>query len=177
MTLRICGVGSRETPVSICAQMTLIGEWIRENDHWCTSGHAQGADHAFEKGAQEKTLVYLPWHGFNSNLPLLGHPHVVVSSPAILGLVYQFHPSPGRLSQGAMKLMARNGPQVLGINLDTPVDAVICWRIKTGGTDQAIRIAVSRNIPVWNMALPQYNSSHKILSQLVSLNKEKGNKK
>lgn len=177
MTLRIAGIGHRDTPKSVCSQMTLIGEWIRENQHWCTSGHAEGADYAFEEGAKERTLAYLPWPDFNRRLPVLGHTHVVQDSPALVALLYQFHPSPGRLNPAAKSLMTRNAPQVLGLDLKTPVDVVVCYRVRSSGTDQAIRIAQSRNIPVWNMALPQYNSSHKIITQLVSLDKEKGKKK
>ena len=51
----------------------------------------------------------------------------------------------------------RNGCQVLGLNLDDPVDAVVCWTKDGkggGGTGQAIRIAKSRNIPIFDIAIP-----------------------
>ena len=49
--------------------------------------------------------------------------------------------------------MARNTYQVLGLDLMSPVDFVICWTPlgrDDGGTGQAIRIANAHNIPVYN---------------------------
>ncbi len=60
----------------------------------------------------------------------------------------------------AKKFHARNVQQVLGKNLDTPTKFVVCWTPdgaeqrtsnKTGGTGQAIRVAISNNIPVFNL--------------------------
>lgn len=50
---------------------------------------------------------------------------------------------------------ARNCHQVLGANLDSPVDFVLCWTpggATTGGTATAIKLARKHNIPVINMA-------------------------
>jgi hypothetical protein len=50
--------------------------------------------------------------------------------------------------------MARNCQQVLGQNLNLPVDFVVCWTKdggKTGGTGQALRIADDLNIPIYNL--------------------------
>ncbi len=56
--------------------------------------------------------------------------------------------------------MARNCYQVLGEDLSTPVDFVVCWTPdgaesetsrKTGGTGQAIRIAADLGIRVYNL--------------------------
>jgi hypothetical protein len=58
------------------------------------------------------------------------------------------------LSYGAKKLMARNCHQVLGQDLKTPVDFIVCWTKNgniNGGTGQALRIAKKLNIPVYNL--------------------------
>jgi hypothetical protein len=58
------------------------------------------------------------------------------------------------------KFMTRNMMQVLGKNLDTPVDFVVCWTKNgkdIGGTGAAIRCAWDHSIPVYNL----YNPKHK----------------
>jgi hypothetical protein len=65
-----------------------------------------------------------------------------------------YHPSWNILSDAATRLIARNGYQVLGESLDTPVDVIICYTPHgkaEGGTGQAIRIAQHYNIPVFNL--------------------------
>lgn len=167
--MRIAGIGSRETPISIQAEMTRIGEWCRYKKIYVTSGHADGADYAFEQGAQEYCLVYLPWNNFNNKLPILGKSVVPPITERLMQLVYDHHPRGRSLSPSAQNLMARNGCQVLGMNLDKPVSAVVCWRIKAGGTDQAIRIAVVEGIPVFNMSLLQFNTAEKVIERLKGL--------
>ncbi len=65
------------------------------------------------------------------------------------------------LSLAALKLMARNSYQVLGRDLKSPSEFLICWTPDgyltavertdgTGGTDQAIAIADFYRIPVLN---------------------------
>ena len=71
-------------------------------------------------------------------------------------LASEFHPAWDYLSYGARKLHARNGYQVLGEDLKTPVDFVICWTPggkEQGGTAQAIRIAKFNSIKVFNLAI------------------------
>ena len=78
------------------------------------------------------------------------------------GLAEHVHPAWNSCSQGARKLHARNAYQVLGSNLETPADFVICWTPdgcetpetrtrRTGGTGQAIAIARLANVPVINL--------------------------
>lgn len=56
-----------------------------------------------------------------------------------------------------MKLHARNCYQVLGADLRTPTQFVICWTPRgsgEGGTGQALRIAKAYNIPIFDLAIP-----------------------
>ena len=75
------------------------------------------------------------------------------------------HPAWSRLSQGARKLMARNCFQILGADLNTPINVVLCWTPDgceshktrsqtTGGTGQAISLASIKGIPVINFFNP-----------------------
>ena len=142
------GIGSRETPRHIQDKMTSIAEKISKS--FCLlSGGADGADAAFEKGAKHKQ-IFLPWDGFNGRF--VDNDQYFVP-PLNLDLVKKYHPKFASLSDACKKLMSRNSYQVLGPTLDTPVEFVLCWTKDgkaSGGTGQAIRIAESRNIPVFN---------------------------
>lgn len=78
-----------------------------------------------------------------------------------------FHPAWDRCKPAAKFLHMRNVPQVVGINLDTASDMIICWTPqgkRTGGTGQALRIAEYLNIPIFDLAIPGIESK---LSQFV----------
>lgn len=65
--------------------------------------------------------------------------------------------------------MARNTCQVLGLNLDSPVKAVICYTpggSGSGGTGQAIRIAQAYKIPVIDMGFAKFDTANKVLDAL-----------
>ena len=165
----IAGIGSRETPEPILSEMIKVGSWCRENRVVVRSGHADGADYAFEKGALLCTEVYLPWPGFNKQLPTLGVSFVVPANPKYDEMVRKYHPAPDKLSHGAFALMGRNSCQVLGLDLDSPVKAIVCWTKKSGGTQQALRIGKDHNIPILNLIEEQYNSADKVIEQLKKI--------
>lgn len=131
--------------------MTEIASFLERKNYILCSGGAVGADSAFEKGVQNLDMkrIFLPWLKFNGN----NSPFYTISEDAIK-LAKEFHPSWYRLSPFAKKLIARNGYQVLGGNLDSPVDFIICYTSNgkaAGGTGQALRIANQYNIPVYNL--------------------------
>ena len=152
------GIGSRKTPDSILQFMCNIASWLESNNYHLNSGGANGADSAFADGCGDKTL-YIPWAGFNGTS---ANTLVGVSADS-MAVAQTFHPAWDKLSIGAKKLMARNVCQILGYYLNDPVKFVICWTpdgaetstsSATGGTGQAIRIAIANNIPVFNLANP-----------------------
>jgi hypothetical protein len=143
------GVGSRKTPESV---LSLFTQWAKElNDLGYTlrSGGAAGADSAFEMGASDKRKeIYLPWRGFNGNTSVL----FTVSDDA-MAIARTLHPAWQSLSEGARKLMARNVYQVLGSDLKTPSEFLICYTPngnEVGGTALAIRLARCNDIPIFN---------------------------
>jgi len=147
------GIGSRGTPPEILSFMTDIANFLSDTGYILRSGGAPGADTAFEAGVPDPTKkeIYLPWKGFNGN-----GSHRYRVTDAALKLASEFHPAWDKLSYGARKLMGRNGYQVLGFDLSTPSDFLICWTRDgklLGGTSQAIKIAWSRDIPVYNLFL------------------------
>jgi hypothetical protein len=165
----IAGIGARVTPSEVMDMMTFIGVWCRENDIWVRSGHADGADWAFEVGAQEKCIAYLPWASFNAHLESKAQKPVMKPNCHTLKITEQFHPAFKKLTYNVLCLMCRNVNQVLGKDLNSPVSAVVCWTadgLDSGGTGQAIRIARHHKIPVLNMKLDQYNTHQKVQDEL-----------
>ena len=66
----------------------------------------------------------------------------------------EVHPAWDRCNEWARGMHSRNCHQILGYDLQSPVEAVICWtpdgKIQ-GGTATAIRIAMKYDIPVFNL--------------------------
>ena len=145
------GIGSRDTPKEVLELMEIIGQYLGKRDFILRSGGAKGADYAFETGCDKsngKKEIFIPWKGFNNSKSNL----IGVSDEA-LKLAEKYHPAWDRCSKYAKILMARNSYQVLGKDLHTNSDFVICYTNngkKVGGTAQAIRIAEDNNIPVFN---------------------------
>ena len=144
------GIGSRETPYHVCEMMTTIAKRLSSLDYICRSGGAPGADTAFENGAKYKQ-IFLPWDKFNGRF--IDEASYII--PPYNGkYVFKYHPRAYKLTDAGKKLMSRNTYQILGLDLNTPVDFVLCWTkdgLASGGTGQAIRIANDRRIPVFNL--------------------------
>lgn len=165
--IRIAGIGSRQTPAEILAEMKKIGQYCRTHKIVVNSGHADGADWAFEQGAQECCTAYLPWKGFNVHLR--SRAKLIVYSPTVEAekSVVFYHPYPRSLSRPVQLIMARNWAQVMGVDDKSPVDAVVCWTRdgkEEGGTSQAMRIAKHKGIPIYNMA--EYGTAKEIIKLL-----------
>jgi hypothetical protein len=67
----------------------------------------------------------------------------------------RIHPVFARLPKSSRRLHARNAHQILGADLRSPVEMVVCWTPGArgrGGTGSAIRLARSREIPVHDLA-------------------------
>lgn len=144
------GIGSRETPPEVLDIFEKLGYWLAKRGVILRSGHADGADSAFEKGcvkANGNAEIFIPWPGFNGS----NSKHVLKENDGAYDIARKFHPRFDYLSQGAQKLQARNSYQILGYDLSTPSDFVLCWTKKgsgKGGTGQAIRLAQHYDIPV-----------------------------
>jgi hypothetical protein len=116
------------------------------------TGHAPGADQAFERGAGRQAEVYLPWPMFEYAADIYAASVMDRPTRAAYDLAAQHHPVWDSLSRGARALHARNCHQILGRDLQTPVRFVLCWHRGRGGTMQAVRLATARQIPVFNLA-------------------------
>ena len=144
------GIGSRKTPENICQLMIKIARYLHSKKYILRSGGADGADTAFENGASNEKEIYLPWKNFNQNQSSLYEP-----TCEAFEIASQLHPAWNNCKQGAQHLHARNVHQILGQDLKTPVDFVVCWTLNgkiIGGTATAINLAILKKIDVFNLA-------------------------
>lgn len=158
------------------------GWWMRSGGAPAKSGF-DSADKCFEEGAKQgggQMSIYLPnssFYGQNANSPYCIVPKVAFPEAWMeaMQIAEQFHPNWQALLRGQYPnlayLMARNVFQVLGDDLKTPSRFVLCYAKSSswegldnqarivdvkGGTGQAVRIAASRGIPVYNIAEPEH---------------------
>lgn len=156
MSFVYTGIGSRETPQEYLDMFERMGVWLGLRGGILRSGGANGADSAFERGADKvkaihpdlgEKEIYLPWKGFNNNTSLLyniDHNAMVIAQ--------NIHPNWNKLSDAAKKLMARNTYQIIGLN-NTLTDFVVCYTKNgkyIGGTSQAMKLADMYEIPIFN---------------------------
>lgn len=149
------GIGSRDTPQFIMDGMTKLAVRLRSYGYILRSGHARGADTAFENGAGILKEIFLPYDGFEGGRP--NGTTMILSQPQwAIDLARDIHPLKKRLSGRNLDFHSRNMMQVLGESGKSPVDFVICWtengQIK-GGTASAIKLAKREGIPVYNLAI------------------------
>ena len=161
-------VGSRQTPDSVIAQsVTLLNQYVGQG-YIARSGNAEGFDLLVScyaiPGQRE---IYLPYKDFN--LQYLGSSYNDAYVPNATWpnyqrakeLMQQYHPLKDKVPEKALPYLIRDVYQVLGLDLDTPSEKVICWTPdgaqtakectkETGGTAMAIRIADAYGIPVEN---------------------------
>lgn len=165
------GIGSRETPTEILDLMHRIARHFTAQAWWLRSGGARGADTAFEEGADlNEKEIYLPWKDFNNNPSKLYTP----TADAYL-IASTIHPIWESLSYSAKRVHARNVHQVLGRDIQTPSELVICWTKdgarseqeatrESGGTRTAIVVADRYGVPVLNL---RNEKDRNIISNLI----------
>lgn len=163
--LKIAGIGTRELLQEDIKKIKCLS--FLNGECLLRSGGAPGADTVFEEVIGENKQIFLPSRRFNYRRP--DYRQGVYDSSAWFNertwqLVLDHHPNPKALKYEATKaLMQRNGFQVLGAQLNNPVDIVICVASGTkldhngkiqnvnGGTGQAVRIAHHNGIPIVNL--------------------------
>lgn len=175
MSKYYAGIGSRETPEDVLEYMELLAIRLGKLGYILRSGGAGGADTAFELGVVDPKLkeIYIPWGGFGNGSPEKRFDGIEKKyhnpekgnyalqnlgyEEAAMKIAGRLHPAWGACSRGAKSLHSRNIHQVLGQDLQTPVDFIIAYA-KTdkhgtpkGGTAMAISLADMRGIPVYNL--------------------------
>lgn len=129
------GIGSRDTPDYVLKKMKRIAEQLE--GYTLRSGGAIGADTAFEEGASKKEIF-----------------RAEDATDDAIELSSKYHPNWNACSKYAKKLHGRNAMIILGKNLDSPVEFVMCWTKSGkggGGTGQALRIAKDYGIKIYDL--------------------------
>lgn len=166
----IAGIGSRKTPPAILRQIEKLGTYCFDHGIWVRSGHALGADYAWEKSSRERCIVYLPFPSYG---PETFYTQRITSLPPAKAGFFNIHPaaleraqkSVAQYHQGSQYLTpfakqchTRNYFQIMGSKAqERPVNAVVCWTPigkrgqATGGTKQALSIAAANDIPIFNL--------------------------
>lgn len=154
------GIGSRETPREIGIILKEFTDYMTSRGYVLRSGGAPGADLDCESGVNNNLKeIYIPWKGFNSSDSDL---YIKEDSEETIKIASENHPAYEYLKPAVKKLMNRNVYQVLGNDLNTPSEFVICYTRdgckshlsrsnKTGGTGLAISVASKNNIPIINL--------------------------
>lgn len=145
------GIGSRDTPKDIQDIQSQVGKLLASKGYTLRSGHAKGSDQAFERGCDEANgnkEIYLPWDEFEDSASDL-----IVQNALAFEIAESYHPYWHNLSEGAKRLQARNSHQILGLDLETSSDFLICYTVggkRQGGTGQALRIAEALRVPIFD---------------------------
>jgi hypothetical protein len=150
----VTGIGARSTPQEFLELFEALGQEAQIRGWHVRSGHADGADYAFELGAKENCIVYLPWKSFNSDKPVLGESVCVDLREDVMEMIYRHEPYAMECNIGVKRIKARNVYQVLGVDLQKPSDVVVCWTPEgkiTGGTGLAMKIAIKAGVPIINV--------------------------
>lgn len=135
------GIGSRETPDDILHLMYLLGRKLAIDGYVLRSGHAAGADLAFEKGCDS----------VNGRKEIFLAKHATLDS---IEYSSSFHDAWDKCTDYVKQLHGRNAMILLGTELIVPVGFVVCWTsrgLDVGGTGLGIRIAHSNRIKVINL--------------------------
>lgn len=159
------GIGSRSTPEHIQKIMTEIAEILERKKFILRSGGTNGADQAFERGVKHNNKEIFYTDKYN-----IGKEWFYEYNKDDLDIAEKFlkayHPAyknggVGIKRSSAKKLLMRNTFQIFGVGDNTENSKfIICYTpdgaesftsYDTGGSGQAIRIAVDYDIPVYNL--------------------------
>ena len=150
------GIGSRRLTADQLKICRWIGYRLAKRGWMLSTGAAKGADQAFAEGALRaggKVILHLPWWSYEKEwvdamCARYGDQIIIdVLDPKkdkeALHSVEIYHPAWYRLSQGALKLHARN------YKIVKDVEIILAWPVNnSGGTMQGIRIAEDLGIRV-----------------------------
>ena len=187
-------VGSRETPAAVGKLMREIASGLERRGYVLRSGAALGADSAFEDGVTTHKEIFVPWDGFLAATyrRVAGKAYV---SPEERGKRYREEPGifvledlplrkeaeelaawvatlDGRdfstYRSGTRALHVRDVYQVLGRDLRSPAQFLICYApveggsIK-GGTKVAYEVARRYGVPTYNLLVEQDQAASRAL--------------
>lgn len=164
------GVGSRDITTQEVRNIKQLSLHLGLLGYTLRSGKANGADNAFqsglllvekEMGVSAHSEIYIPWPSFNKDVRNLDSRWDIsledlTNTTQAEEIVSRIHPAWEKLSQGARKLHTRNVYQVLGRDLESPSDFLVCCSDPVrggvkGGTNTAYQVALQHDVPVFNL--------------------------
>lgn len=135
-------IGNRYgVPEEVIQYLENLGFYLGSIGFTLNSGGAAGCDQAGERGFDRGN--------FPKNIRKAKH-----ATPEAISLASEFHDAWHVCTEYVRQLHGRNSMIVLGDDLKTPVQAVICYAVSEikGGTALGIKIARRYGIPIYNLA-------------------------
>lgn len=192
--MRIALIGSRQLEqkeeyyediklcYNVCMRLAQLGITFTSGlcelgmDGIAQKAYSKAVDLGYAKESQFEVYVADQYNIKKSNLP---RKHLAITRNKDLiaeteRIASEVHPAWDRCNEWARGMHSRNCHQILGYDLQNPVDAVICWTPKgniQGGTATAIRIAMKYNIPVFNLGV---KNKSEVLNQIKLFLENKG---
>lgn len=151
------GIGSRNIPSTYGERMFRICEQLAKKGYVLRSGGARGADTYAEMGCDEgkgKKEIYLPHKGFNNSDGIVFSDLEFDVVQKAASMAREIHPNWKACSPFAQLAHSRNICQILGRDLKTPSEFVVCYTddgTAKGGTATAMNLAKRLGIPVYNL--------------------------
>lgn len=153
------GVGARYgVPSDVYDRVDSIGRYLIGIGYRNRTGDAVGMDAAWRKVCAHACDFYAPRNRSNplADAKIITGEHYVRAK----NITRQYHPYFHNLGDFEAELHIRNVFEVLGDELNNPSEFLVCWTKdgaekkttrETGGTGQAIRLAIAYDIPVFNL--------------------------
>lgn len=157
--LTYAGIGNRDAPEWAIRCCRIIAFRLMQAGYTLRTGGAPGCDQAFLSQAGKKAEVYVPWRNFE------GFPMLWDIPTKAYEMAVAFQPSLNKAKISVVSMHARNMMQVLGPDLLSRSDFVVCYTANGRyenyegythccGTDSAITCARANGIPVINLGSP-----------------------
>lgn len=147
---------------NVCMRLAQLG--VTFTSGLCELGMDGIAQKAYSKAvdlgyANENQFEVYVVDSYNIRKSTLPRKHLaIVRNKSLIAeterIASEVHPAWDKCNEWARGMHSRNCHQILGYDLKSPVDAVVCWTPNgnvQGGTATAIRIAMKYNIPVFNL--------------------------
>jgi len=157
--IKYAGIGARKTPEELLPNLSTAAASLAKAGVGLRTGGSWGADQAFYDGwkrveQDELVEIFVPYSGFRGFVCTNANRVFGPPSKEAKAIAREFHPNWANVGDTGRMYLARNVYQILGFDLESPSDFVLCWTPdgkEIGGTSQGIRIAHSHSIPVINL--------------------------
>jgi len=136
---RFAGIGNRHIDDQIRYAIKTCSRLIHQKGYVLVSGGARGCDEEFEAFFPEHRKIILRARD---------------ATQKAIKMAEDFHPAWHQCNSYARALLGRNAMIIMGEDLKTPADFVLCYcaNEERGGTALSLNIARFYKIPVFNLA-------------------------